>query len=94
MGDRPSDDEIRVTGVRFTVLELNEMADAWERGKTPPALSYNESVLLAALIRQRVEKRVVAQGHAEAERLTRELDLPPGVRVEFDAAGVDGEPTP
>jgi hypothetical protein len=51
---RPTNDEIRATGVRFTVLELNAMADGFMAGKTPPPLSFNENVLLQALIRQRL----------------------------------------
>jgi hypothetical protein len=50
------DDEIRATGVRFTVAQLNEMADAFMRGRTPPPLSFNENVLLQALIRQRLTR--------------------------------------
>lgn len=45
------DDEVLATGVRFTVAELRGMADDYWRGVTPPPLSYNESVLLHALIR-------------------------------------------
>ena len=52
---RPTNDEIRRTGVRFTVAQLNDMADAAIQGQTPPPLSFNENVLLMALYRQRLE---------------------------------------
>jgi hypothetical protein len=32
------------------------MADAFMRGRTPPPLSFNENVLLQALIRQRLTR--------------------------------------
>ena len=41
--------------VRFTVAQLNDMADAAIQGQTPPPLSFNENVLLMALYRQRLE---------------------------------------
>jgi len=53
---RPTDDEIRRTGVRFTVAELNEIADKEMRGITPPPLSYNEAVLLQALRASRIHE--------------------------------------
>ena len=52
---QPTNDEIRKTGVRFTVAQLNDMADAAMLGQTPPPLSFNENVLLMALYRQRLE---------------------------------------
>ena len=43
-------------GVRFTVAELNEIADKEMRGITPPPLSYNEAVLLQALRASRIHE--------------------------------------